>query len=93
MGHYEFSRYGKLKRWAQNLELKDAVALLDATVQDETKTDKALFGQYRRRQFWTFSWGQTGANSSRGSDVTILSPSHTSIFSASQVARATLIAA
>ncbi|MDR6952382.1 ferritin-like metal-binding protein YciE [Ancylobacter sp. 3268] len=42
--HYEISRYGTLKRWAQNLGLKDAVALLDATLQEETKTDKSLSG-------------------------------------------------
>lgn len=40
--HYEITRYGTLKRWAQVLGLKDAVALLDATLKEETMTDKAL---------------------------------------------------
>lgn len=40
--HYEISRYGSLKRWAQALGLKDAVKLLDATLQEETNTDKSL---------------------------------------------------
>ncbi|WAC27183.1 ferritin-like domain-containing protein [Ancylobacter sp. SL191] len=40
--HYEISRYGTLKRWAQVLGLKDAVTLLDATLQEETKTDALL---------------------------------------------------
>lgn len=40
--HYEISRYGTLKRWAQVLGLKDAVTLLDATLQEESKTDALL---------------------------------------------------
>jgi ferritin-like metal-binding protein YciE len=32
--HYEIARYGTLKTWANQLGLKDAVALLDATLQD-----------------------------------------------------------
>ncbi|WP_457584760.1 YciE/YciF ferroxidase family protein [Ensifer canadensis] len=40
--HYEIARYGTLKTWAQQLGLKDAVALLDATLQEEGATDKAL---------------------------------------------------
>lgn len=42
--HYEIARYGTLKRWAQTLGLKEAVSLLDATLQEEAKTDKALSG-------------------------------------------------
>jgi len=38
------SRYGTLKRWAGLLGLADAVKLLDATLNEETKTDKALTG-------------------------------------------------
>jgi ferritin-like metal-binding protein YciE len=30
--HYEISRYGTLKQWAQQLGMKDAVRLLDATL-------------------------------------------------------------
>ena len=40
--HYEISRYGTLKTWAQELGLADAVRLLDATLQEEKKTDAAL---------------------------------------------------
>lgn len=40
--HYEITRYGTLKRWAEVLGMKDAVKLLDATLQEEGKTDEAL---------------------------------------------------
>lgn len=40
--HYEMSRYGTLKCWAGELGMNDAVALLDATLQEERATDKAL---------------------------------------------------
>jgi ferritin-like metal-binding protein YciE len=40
--HYEISRYGTLKQWAQQLGMKDAVRLLDETLQQEKKTDQAL---------------------------------------------------
>ncbi len=40
--HYEISRYGTLMTWADELGLKDAVALLDETLQQEKKTDEAL---------------------------------------------------
>lgn len=40
--HYEIARYGTLKRWATELGLKDAVALLDATLKEEAKTDQDL---------------------------------------------------
>jgi ferritin-like metal-binding protein YciE len=40
--HYEISRYGTLKTWAQQLGMKDAVRLLDQTLQEEKKTDEAL---------------------------------------------------
>ena len=40
--HYEISRYGTLKQWAQQLGLKDAVRLLDQTLQEEKKTDENL---------------------------------------------------
>jgi len=40
--HYEIARYGTLKAWAEELGLKDAVKLLDATLAEETKTDKTL---------------------------------------------------
>ena len=40
--HYEISRYGTLKTWAGELGMSDAVKLLDATLQEEKKTDATL---------------------------------------------------
>jgi ferritin-like metal-binding protein YciE len=40
--HYEISRYGTLKTWAEELGLRRSVSLLDATLKEETATDKAL---------------------------------------------------
>lgn len=40
--HYEITRYGTLKRWAGVLGLKQAVALLDETLQQEGATDESL---------------------------------------------------
>jgi ferritin-like metal-binding protein YciE len=40
--HYEISRYGTLRTWAQELGLNDAVRLLDQTLDEEKKTDAAL---------------------------------------------------
>ena len=40
--HYEISRYGTLKTWAGELAIRDAVRLLDATLQEEKKTDATL---------------------------------------------------
>jgi ferritin-like metal-binding protein YciE len=40
--HYEISRYGTLKAWAAKLGMKEAVQLLDATLQEEHKTDEDL---------------------------------------------------
>ena len=40
--HYEISRYGTLKCWASELGMKDVVRLLDATLNEEKKTDQAL---------------------------------------------------
>src|SRR4051794_40947192 len=40
--HYEITRYGTLKRWAQTLGLSQAVTLLDTTLKEEEKTDVDL---------------------------------------------------
>lgn len=40
--HYEISRYGTLKAWATELGMKDAVRLLDETLNQEKKTDELL---------------------------------------------------
>lgn len=40
--HYEISRYGTLKCWANELGYKDAVKLIDATLKEEKNTDIAL---------------------------------------------------
>ncbi|SCY24530.1 ferritin-like domain-containing protein [Paracoccus tibetensis] len=40
--HYEISRYGTLKRWAEVLGMDEAAKLLDETLQEETATDEKL---------------------------------------------------
>ena len=40
--HYEITRYGTLKRWAELLGLPDAARLLDETLKEESKTDSDL---------------------------------------------------
>jgi ferritin-like metal-binding protein YciE len=40
--HYEISRYGSLKTWAQELGLKQVVQLLERTLSEEKKTDETL---------------------------------------------------
>src|SRR5512132_4311680 len=40
--HYEISRYGTLRTWANELGYKDAVKLLDATLKEEKNTDSTL---------------------------------------------------
>ena len=40
--HYEISRYGTLKTWADRLSLPKAVKLLDQTLAEEKKTDDSL---------------------------------------------------
>ena len=40
--HYEMSRYGTLRTWAEELGMPDAVALLEATLKEEKATDEAL---------------------------------------------------
>jgi ferritin-like metal-binding protein YciE len=40
--HYEISRYGTLKAWAEKLGLTEAAELLDETLEEEKKTDAAL---------------------------------------------------
>ena len=40
--HYEISRYGTLKAWAEELGLDDAAELLQETLDEEETTDEAL---------------------------------------------------
>jgi ferritin-like metal-binding protein YciE len=40
--HYEISRYGTLKTWAEKLGYGEAASLLQATLQEEEATDQAL---------------------------------------------------
>jgi ferritin-like metal-binding protein YciE len=40
--HYEISRYGTLRTWAEELGLDRAVQLLEATLKEEKATDEAL---------------------------------------------------
>src|ERR1700679_3615435 len=40
--HYEMSRYGTLRTWAEELGMADAAKLLQATLDEEKATDSAL---------------------------------------------------
>jgi ferritin-like metal-binding protein YciE len=40
--HYEMARYGTLRTWARELGLRDAVSLLQETLDEEQATDEAL---------------------------------------------------
>ena len=40
--HYEITRYGTLKTWAEELGMRDAAKLLDQNLQEEKKTDQLL---------------------------------------------------
>jgi len=40
--HYEISRYGTLRTWAEELGLDRAVSLLQATLDEEKETDRTL---------------------------------------------------
>jgi ferritin-like metal-binding protein YciE len=40
--HYEMSRYGTLRTWAEELGLKQSAKLLQATLSEERKTDETL---------------------------------------------------
>jgi len=40
--HYEMSRYGTLRTWAQELGLTQSVTLLDTTLAEEKRTDETL---------------------------------------------------
>lgn len=40
--HYEISRYGTLKAWAEKMQLEEVVELLDETLQEEKATDQKL---------------------------------------------------
>ena len=42
--HYEISRYGTLRTWAEELGLEDAAGLLQETLDEEKETDKSLTG-------------------------------------------------
>ena len=40
--HYEISRYGTLKTWAQQMGMNDAANIFDQTLKEEMATDKKL---------------------------------------------------
>ena len=40
--HYEISRYGTMRTWAEELGLDDAASLLQETLEEEEATDDAL---------------------------------------------------
>ncbi|MDP2087176.1 MAG: ferritin-like domain-containing protein [Gemmobacter sp.] len=40
--HYEIARYGTLRRWAEQMGMTDAAALLETTLNEESATDETL---------------------------------------------------
>lgn len=40
--HYEIARYGTLRQWAKQLGMKEAAALLEQTLEEESSTDELL---------------------------------------------------
>jgi ferritin-like metal-binding protein YciE len=40
--HYEISRYGTLRTWAEELGISDVVELLESTLREEKATDETL---------------------------------------------------
>ena len=40
--HYEIARYGTLRAWAEQLDMPEAVELLEATLEEEKTTDEKL---------------------------------------------------
>jgi ferritin-like metal-binding protein YciE len=40
--HYEISRYGTLRTWAEQLGMSDVASLLQETLDEEESTDKTL---------------------------------------------------
>jgi ferritin-like metal-binding protein YciE len=40
--HYEMARYGTLKAWAEQLEMQEAVGLLEETLEEEEAADEKL---------------------------------------------------
>ena len=40
--HYEITRYGTLRRWAEMLGMRNAAGLLDRTLKEESQTDELL---------------------------------------------------
>ena len=40
--HYEISRYGTLRAWAEKLGMNEAAQLLEETLQEEKETDEKL---------------------------------------------------
>ena len=42
VAHYEITRYGTLKRWAEMMGMTQAAQLLDQTLEEESRTDEDL---------------------------------------------------
>jgi ferritin-like metal-binding protein YciE len=40
--HYEITRYGTLRRWAETMGMSDAASLLEQTLNEESMTDETL---------------------------------------------------
>lgn len=70
--HYEITRYGTLRRWAEVLGKRNAAALLDRTLKEESQTDALLntiaeqANQTARRPGAKTTGAKRGASRSRG---------------------------
>lgn len=70
--HYEITRYGTLRRWADVLGKRNAAALLDRTLKEESQTDALLdtiaeqANQTARRPGAKTTGAKRGASRSRG---------------------------
>ena len=59
--HYEIARYGTLKRWAEQMDLDEAIRLLDATLAEEKRHRRNADGTGRLHDQRTRSSGRITA--------------------------------
>jgi len=65
--HYEITRYGTLKRWAETLGRRNAAALLDKTLKEESQTDELLNAIAEQANQTATSGGSAGGGSRKAS--------------------------
>jgi len=65
--HYEITRYGTLKRWAETLGKRNAAALLDKTLKEESQTDELLNAIAEQANQTATSGGSAGGGSRKAS--------------------------